>query len=229
MNMLMELLHLFFPDSCLVCGTHLMETEQIVCLSCSFELPFTEYTDFPDNPFEKKFRGRIPIEAATALLFFRKKGNTQVLIHKLKYHGYQKIGTLFGSLLGKDIQNSTRFQNLDAIVMVPLHPEKMKKRGYNQLTFFANQLAIELQIPVWDDVLIKTYQTESQTHKNKLNRFDKINEKFQGVQLDKLKGKHILLIDDVLTTGATLEACAHELLKVPLVKISLATMAVPDY
>lgn len=229
MKLIKDLLNIFFPDSCLVCGTHLIKQERHICLECGIQLPFTEFTEFENNPFEKLFRGRIPIQAATSLLYFRKNGNTQKLIHELKYRGNQDIGKYFGKILGNQIKNSERFKNPDGIIMVPLHPNKLKIRGYNQLTKFAYQLAEELNIPVFEDVLVKVNQTASQTKKNKLSRFDKLNEKFQSQNLDLIEGKHILLIDDVLTTGATLEACANEILKAKNVKISMVTIAVPDH
>jgi len=224
-----NLIDLFFPSSCVLCGSHLVTYEKTVCITCEHQLPFTEFTNFKDNPIEKKLWGRIPIQSATSLLFFRKNGNTQKLIHQLKYHGNQEIGTYFGTLLGNELKKSTRFQNLDGIVMVPLHPTKLKMRGYNQLSFFAKQLSLDLNIPIINDVLIKVSQTESQTKKDRLHRFTKLNEKFHHNNLEKISNKHILLIDDVLTTGATLEACAQELLKGNNVKISLAIMAIPDH
>jgi len=224
-----NLINLFFPSTCLLCGSHLVAYENIICVACEHRLPFTEFTNFKDNPFEKKFWGRIPLQSASSLLFFRKNGNTQKLIHQLKYHGNQEIGTYFGILMGIELKKSTRFQNLDGIVMVPLHPVKLKTRGYNQLSYFSNQISLDLNIPIINDVLIKVSQTESQTKKDRLHRFTKLNEKFHGKNLEKISNKHILLIDDVLTTGATLEACALELLKGNNVKISIVTMAIPDH
>jgi ComF family protein len=183
----------------------------------------------PNNSMEQTFLGRVPINAATALLFFKKEGISQKLIHHLKYKGKQEVGVFFGKWMGQQLNASLRFDNLDGIVMVPLHKKRMKERGYNQLTLFAKQLSKELNIPVLDKTLVKISHSSSQTKKNRLSRFEKIDERFYLTDTKKMRGKHILLIDDVLTTGATLEACANEILRTPNVKISIATMVVSDH
>lgn len=225
----MNLKNIFFPKTCVLCQEKLMGNEEIICLHCENQLPYTHFSDFPNNNFEKKFYGRIPIESATSLLFFKKQGYAQKLIHQLKYRGKQKIGSFLGEKLGIEMRKSNRFSNLDAIIMVPLHPKKQRIRGYNQLTFFARQLAVELQIPVLEHVLIKTEQSDSQTRKSRMMRFEKLKENFYLQHPEKIQGLHILLVDDVFTTGATLEACAQELLKAGNVKLSFATMAIPAH
>lgn len=224
-----DFVNIFFPKTCILCESKLVSNENVICFSCEHQLPLTNFTDFENNAFEKKFTGRIPVEQATSLLFFRKKGNTQRLIHHLKYHERQDVGDFLGEKLALSMLESNRFKNIDAIVIVPLHPKKLKSRGYNQLTTFASQLSTVLNIPILDDVLIKTHLSESQTKKDRFSRFKSVTEKFEAQNLEKIAHKHILLIDDVLTTGATIEACATELLKANNVKISLATMAIPDH
>jgi ComF family protein len=182
-----------------------------------------------DNSVEDAFKGRVFIEAGTALLFFRKKGISQELIHHLKYKGRQDIGLFFGRWMVAEFLASDRFKSIDVIVKVPLHPKKKKSRGYNQLTTFAEELSKGLGVPVIDNVLVKIGKSTSQTKKSRFSRFEKIDEKFHLVDTKTLTGKHVLLIDDVLTTGATLEACANEILRTPKVKISIATMVISDH
>lgn len=223
-----DIVNLFYPKTCLHCGNHLTIHEDFLCMHCDLLMPYTEYTDWKNNPLEKTFLGRIPVEEATALLFFRKQGITQHLIHLLKYKGVETIGKYIGDILGKRLVESQRFKTLDGIIFVPLHPKKQQQRGYNQLSLFAESLAGHLNIPLINDVLIKVKISETQTHKNRSNRFEKLNEKFQIINPERIHGKHLLLVDDVITTGATLEACANELLKAGNIKISIATIAVPE-
>ncbi len=225
---LADLINLFYPKTCLHCGNQLHKHEDYLCMFCHSQLAFTTYTDWAGNPLEKALAGRIPVEQGTALLFFRKQGITQHLIHLLKYKGEETIGTFLGHMLGELMAKSERFKDLDGIIKVPLHPKKLKKRGYNQLTLFAQSLASHLDIPVLEHVLVKVKTSETQTRKNRLNRFKEFNEKFRLIDGDAIEGKHILLVDDVITTGATLEACSNELLKAHNTKISIATMAVPE-
>ncbi len=225
MNLLKEILQVFYPSTCLICETHLNSNENLICFSCENQLPYTEFSRLEQNPFEKKLQGRLHIQAATSSLYFRKNNVTQKLIHHLKYKGLQQVGTYLAKKLGREMQASNRFNRVEGIVMVPLDQKKLKIRGYNQLTEFSKQLGKELNIPVFDNVLIKNNFTESQTHKNKNERFESLNHFFETVNLDQIKNKHILLVDDVITTGATLEQCVSELSKVENIKISLATMA----
>lgn len=225
---LQEIINLFYPKTCLHCRNHLNKHEDFLCMHCLADLPFTDFTNWENNPMEKTFTGRIPVVESTALLFFRKKGITQHLIHLLKYKGEESVGKFMGDMLGKTMKESTRFKSLDGIIVVPLHPKKQKERGYNQLSLFAETLSKYLNIPVIDDVLIKVKTSETQTLKDRLNRFEKLNEKFKMINPEHITGKHLLLVDDVITTGATLEACAIELLKADKTKISIATMAVPE-
>ncbi len=229
MNLFQDVFNLFYPAVCLTCGQHLVQSENLICSICRHQLPLTNFCNMPKNAVEETFQGRVPIEAGTALLFFRKEGVSQKLIHLLKYKGKQEIGEFFGKWMGQQLKESKRFVDIDGIVMVPLHKKRMKQRGYNQLTLFAKQLSEELNIPVFNSILVKIGQSTSQTKKNRFNRFEKINERFHIVDKDKLKGKHVLLIDDVLTTGATLEACSNEILKTPEVKISIATMVISGH
>ncbi len=222
-------MELFYPKLCIACETHLIYSEGLLCNSCRNRLPETHFINIPNNVLETSLKGRVPYVAATSLLFYRKKGVVQALIHALKYKNRQEVGVFFAHWMGAELKQSNRFKDLDGIIMVPLHKRRLKQRGYNQLTAFSNVLATYLKIPVYTDVLIKEGQASSQTKKGRMSRFEKINEKFKIIDKNVLKGKHILLVDDVFTTGATLEACATEILKTQDLKISIATMVVSDF
>lgn len=229
MNIISSIFSLFYPSICLICENHLVQNEKVICSACRHQLPETDFIENADNLIENSLRGRIPISGGTALLFFRKKGVVQKLIHALKYKNRQEIGAFFGQWIGLQLNESKRFKNIDGIVLVPLHPTRQKQRGYNQLTVFGSALSKELKVPIYHEVLVKVGRSNSQTKKSRFSRFDKISEGFHLENTNTLEGKHILLVDDVFTTGATIEACANEILKTPDVRISIATMVVSDH
>jgi len=171
------------------------------------------------------FKGRIPIKAATSLLFFEKKGMVQKLMHELKYHNKPKIGTFLGNWLGKEMVASKRFEMIDFVVPVPLHPEKERKRGYNQVHFFAKSLAQGLEAELKEDLLKKIRNSQTQTLKSRQNRFLSKEKEFILNEACEIENKHILLVDDTITSGATMQACAHLLRSVSGVRLSLASMA----
>ena len=220
-----DLWNVLFPDRCPVCDTVLMQGESLICVQCLHALPFTDFSSLPGNEMEHAFSGRVRIQNATALLYFEKNNAAQILLHKLKYKGLQEVGEFLGNLLAEEIIRSDRFNDVEAIIPVPLHPEKLKKRGYNQLTWAGKALSANLNIPFLNDVLVRTGAAISQTHKNRLERAMLIDKAFQLKNVQKIKGKHILLIDDVLTTGATLESCCNVISETEGTQISLATLA----
>ena len=171
------------------------------------------------------FYGRIKVEQATALLQFQKKGITQELLHNLKYRGKKEIGDFFGSWLGSELSEIDVYKKIEMVIPVPLHKQKLKKRGYNQVAGFGKEIAKALDIPYRDDILIKISKTSSQVFKQRFTRFNS-EEIFSLQNSEDIKGKHLLLVDDIITTGATLENCALQLLKENHVKISLATIAI---
>lgn len=225
MNYLKDVLHLFFPKICITCESKLLQSEKIICTLCRHDLPMICYKDYKDNKITKAFYGRIPIEKATSFLFYRKDGKTKDLIHHLKYKGNQEIGTFIGDWFGQILANSNEFNTIDCIIPVPLHPKKQKQRGYNQLTTFGLSLSKQLKKPYIEDVLIRTSATKTQTFKQRFERFSNNGTKFSVPDKSILTNKHILLIDDVITTGATLESCCKELFTSEKIKISIVTMA----
>lgn len=225
MQLLESLLSVFYPKSCVCCGKNLIENESVICLKCRANLPVTNFCFEVNNLVEKAFYGRIPLISATALLFYAKKGKTQTLIHQLKYRNQQEIGCFIGNWLAENMIESKRFTDITCIVPVPLHISKMRKRGYNQLTTFGQTLAKKLQIPFVENTLIRTAKNSTQTKKHRLDRWQNVSELFSVIHSKKLEKQHILLIDDVITTGATLEACYKALSVIRNIKISIACMA----
>ena len=227
--MIKNLLNLFFPEVCLACDHQLMDNEADICTNCRHELPTTNLHDEKNNSIEKIFYGRVNIEHATALFFFQKKGIVQKLIHNLKYRGFENIGTVLGKWLGYELQNSEYYKNIDIVIPVPLHKTRLKKRGYNQVEKFAQEIAVALHAEYNSDILIKTTSTKTQVFKKRLARWDSSKTSFEVKNEDLLEAKHILIVDDIITTGATIEACANQLFMANSnknLKISVATMAI---
>jgi len=223
-----DFINLLYPGVCHICDAELLKNEKLICTSCLHDLPITSYHLDNENPVIKVFYGRVKIEKATALLHFRKKAGVQQLIHDLKYRGHREIGTYFGKWLGKELADSDWFGKIDVIIPVPLHKSKLKQRGYNQVEDFGKELATALNAEYIDDVLLKISSTQTQTLKDRLSRWGKLKDTLLVQNSEKIRGKHILLVDDLVTTGATLEACAQKLNETPQVKISIATMAITD-
>jgi ComF family protein len=224
-NSLHNIFDIFFPNACVICENQLVKGEDLVCISCRSDLPFTQFSSWKNNKVEKSFEGRIPIENATSLLYYKRKGKVQKLIHQLKYKNRQEIGSLLANWLSVEMLDSKRFDKIDFIVPVPLHKRKLKKRGYNQVTTFGETLAKRLDSKFLENVLVSISKTTTQTLKTRFERLANVQEKFEITNKEILKNKHILLIDDIITTGATLEACSIKLLDIENIRISIATMA----
>jgi ComF family protein len=220
--------YLFYPKICDACGKSLLHQEEILCTSCLIKLPRTEFHSDPENDLSQVFWGRVPIEQATALMHFVKGSPYRKLIHKLKYQNRPDIGVFLGRELGGELNNSKPFQNLDFIVPVPLHPDKQKIRGYNQAERIAAGISEVMDVPVSSDNLYRNVFTKTQTKKGRYDRWENVSEVFSVRDERELTGKHLLLVDDVITTGATIEACAQVLLKVPDVKVSIASIGTVD-
>lgn len=219
---------LLFPPLCMACNQVLKGQEQVLCLSCRTDLPYTQFHLQEDNIVAKRFWGRVEIAHATALFHFTKGGKVQQLIHHLKYEDRPDAGIYAGELLGRQLQESHSFGPIDLILPVPLHPKKQRKRGYNQSAAFGQGISKVLKVPLRDDILRRAVFTESQTHKNRDERWQNVKDVFELADADSIENKHILLVDDVVTTGATLEACAIKLLEAKDVRVSIATIAMAD-
>lgn len=224
MKIFKDLLHLFYPKLCAVCKLQLVVNEVTICTSCRHDLPLTNFTDYKDNKVTQTFYGRTAIEKGYSLVFYRKSGSAKKLIHELKYKNNQNIGIFFGNWLGEILAKNKEFEDIDCIVPVPLHPKKIKIRGYNQVTKFGERLSFYLNKPLLENQLIRTTATKTQTFKARFERFNNVATKFEIRDQKKFNHKHILLIDDIITTGATLEACANEFQKCEDTKISILTM-----
>lgn len=223
-NKLHYLFDLFYPKICMSCGHALKSQEEIICIKCLLRLPKTGFHLHEDNPISRVFWGRINIEAATSYLFFSKQGRVQSLMHNLKYRGQKEVGIKLGNLFGAELKNSRLYQNIDFIVPVPLHPKKLSKRGFNQSLMIAKGLSESMQIEINQDLKRKIH-TSTQTKKSRYDRWKNVKDIFEIPDDNKLQEKKILLVDDVLTTGATLEACANKLFEVKGISICIATLA----
>lgn len=220
-----SILNLFYPRVCAACGEPLLKDEETVCLKCRYLLPKTSYELNPENPLAQTFYGRVKFHAVTACFFFAKSGKVQHLIHELKYKGNKSAGVFLGQELGKTIKDAPLFQGIDYLIPVPLHAKREKQRGYNQSLMICQGIHEVTNIPIGDKYLVREIYTETQTHKSAEERFKNVKDIFKVRFAKELEGKHILLIDDVLTTGATLESCAHALESIPGLTMSAATAA----
>lgn len=219
------IIDLFFPKVCAGCHTILITNETVFCTNCRHELPLTQYHLDPKNEAVKKFYGKIAIEHASALLYFNKKGIVQELIHNLKYKGHEEIGTVLGNWYMEDLKELILETPFDVVIPVPLHPKKFRERGYNQVTTFGKALAKGLKINYNDTLLYRKKYSKTQSKKNLIGRSENIENIFDVHFTAENQNKHFLIVDDVLTTGATLEACSKALLKIPGAKISIVCMA----
>lgn len=228
MRLLDHVLDLFYPTICAGCSEALVGGEQVLCLSCSLDLPFTRFHDDQDNVVEQRLKGRFEFEAASSLLFFHKKGRVQQMLHSLKYHRNEAAGLFMGRLLADELRASDRFATVESVVPVPLHPRKLKVRGYNQSDVIAQGME-ERGFIKRENALQRLHDNSSQTRKDTFQRWKNVEGIFDLGDGSGLQGKHVLLLDDVLTTGATLEACAKALLKIPDIKLYVATVACAEH
>ena len=220
-----NLLNVLFPDFCFGCANLLIKNEKTICSKCLHLLPLTRHNQLKESELTRVLKGIIPIEYGFSMLYFNKKGITQNLIHNLKYKNKQNIGTYLGNLYALELQNHEVSKSVDYIIPVPLHKKRLHERGYNQVTTFCNAIGEQLNILVLNNVLIKKEYLKSQTIKNKENRLENNKNAFTIQNYENLNNKHFLLVDDVFTTGATLESCARELLKIENAKVSILTIA----
>lgn len=224
-----DLLSLFFPHLCLACERNAPPYGTHICTSCKATLPESNYHIRKDNPFTEKFWGRIDLHAGTAMYLFTKESRVQHLIHNLKYNRKQEVGTILGRKLGTTLQQAPLFAGVDVIVPVPLHIRKLRIRGYNQSEVFAEGISESFGRPCIGDGMRRVVHSASQTKQSREARLHNVGEVFEVNKPKSLERKHILLVDDVLTTGATLETCASRLLELPGTRVSMATIAIATH
>lgn len=224
---LKEFWDLLFPPTCLGCQEHvLVQGEESLCTHCRARLPQTNYHLHPgDNPLFHQLAPLHAIRYAFAYLLFTKSGRTQQLLHHLKYRQRPELGRELGRWYGWTLAESAFQQHFDALVPIPLHQQKLKKRGYNQSYHFALGLGQSMGLPVWDDVVIRSFQSQTQTRKRRQQRWENVENIFIASQSEKLSGSRLLLIDDVITTGATIISCAQALQKAGCREVSCAALA----
>lgn len=221
-----ELLNLIYPNCCLVCGENLLGSEQFVCLRCVNEIPKTNYHNRRDNEAEKRFWGKVDIFRATAFFHYQKGSAFQTLIHNLKYKGCKEVGDVLGRFAAADLIENEDFASIDYIVPVPLHPNKQRKRGYNQSEYIAKGIATVMQKQLETENLYRAIENPTQTKKSVYERFENTARIFALHSPQVFENKHILLVDDVMTTGSTLEGCVMAMKDVKNLKISLFTLAI---
>jgi ComF family protein len=216
---------LFFPRYCRGCDDALISGENLICTRCLLELPRSHYHLERENPFYNKFRGRIPVTYVMTLFRFVKESRVQHLLHALKYKNQPELGIALGRMYGQDLLAANFKQQFDLIIPVPLHASRKRTRGYNQSEEFGKGLSEILDIPCSDRFMKRMIKTETQTRKSRLNRWKNVNEVFQVITPREVEGKRIPLVDDVVTTGATLEACGQALLTAGCMELSIACIA----
>lgn len=224
-NYFSDFLSLLFPQLCPACGNDLVAYEKVICTDCQYNLPQTNFHLLNDNIVARQFWGKIKLEGAYSLYYFTKGGKVQNLMHHFKYKNMPQIGNALGKIAGSQLASNPTFTSVDYIIPVPLHKSRLKERGYNQSACFAEGLAEKLKGTVEENNLVRIRATETQTHRSRFERFENMQEVFSINDAHKLKGKHVLLVDDIVTTGSTLKACALPLLEVEGLRLSIATIA----
>ncbi len=224
-NILTNIFNLFFPEECLYCGKVLEVQGKFLCFYCLSEMPLTNFSKYPKNELEALFKGRIPLKSATALVYFERKGMIQKLLHQLKYHGKPELGNFLGTWLAIEMKKNKSYDTIDYVIPVPMHPKKERERGYNQVMGFASAIAKELNVEVLPDYLKKVNNIKSQSSKTRFDRLAILKNDYKINSLTNIENKHVLLVDDVITTGATLEACGYPIIYESKAELSLASIA----
>jgi len=218
------LVSMMYPRECAACGSVLYFNECVLCLKCYIDLPRTGFHEHDDNEVSRLFWGRIRVRNATSFIIFNKDSRYRRIVHELKYNNQQQVGLEMGRLFGLELQG-TPFAEANLIHPVPLHRIKLYQRGYNQSELIARGIAQVLKIPVVTNLIIRTAVTKTQTRKSRFERWENVKDTFYIRVPEALHDKHVLLVDDVITTGATIEACAKALLEVNGLTISVASLA----
>lgn len=215
---------LLFPKNCAACGNGLARREDMICVKCLYKLPRTNFHRIQYNPVFQKFEGRMPVKSAFSFLFFHKGNLSQILLHHLKYKGRQDFGERLGTLFGKDLHDE-KFEAPDILIPLPLHPARLAFRGYNQCDSIARGMQKYLNIEIGFEVVKRVVANPSQTRKTRYDRWLNVEHIFKVVEPKAIYDRHVLLIDDVITTGSTLEACGTSLLRAGAREITIATLA----
>jgi ComF family protein len=224
--LLQDFVSLFYPELCAACETRLNNTEKHICLECRYKLPRTDFHKKTGNPAEQKFWGRAPVFRAASFFYFTKAGRVQTLMHSIKYRNMRDAAVTAGEWFGQELLTEADFASADCIIPVPLHKSRMRKRGYNQSEYFGKGLSAAMKIPLDTSSLKRIRKNETQTKKGRYKRWENVSGIFRCEETEAAEARHILLVDDVITTGATLEACVQAILAVNCRhKISIATLA----
>ncbi len=225
-TILSPFVHFFYPHNCIGCGSDIIESGNFLCLDCINDLPHTGFALHAGNPVEKNFWGRIPITSAMSEFYFSKDSVIQNCIHEFKYRGNKKLGLYLGKIMGQSMLNSNRFSNIDYLIPLPLFTAKEFKRGFNQSSILCSGINEIMDLPILTQNVKRIVHTETQTKKGRIQRWENVEKSFSVIEPQILKGKHILLVDDVITTGATVEACGREILKIEGTQLSVASLAI---
>ena len=219
---------LLFPNLCICCKGYLSNQERLICDMCNYNLPLYEFNSLKDNDLRKKFWGTLPIQECLAYLSFKQNNEVQKVMHELKYNGNKEICFAMGLTLGRLILSFDKLDDIDFIIPIPLHKKREDQRGFNQAEVIANGVSNIIKAPVLNNVVVRVINNKSQTNRNRLDRSINTDNIFKVMDLKPLEGKHILLLDDVITTGATMISCGNSLLRVKDLKLSVAGLAVAN-
>lgn len=218
--------HILFPQVCNGCGSDLVSNHHLLCLKCNEHLYETNFASLPGNPVEKTLWGRLSFQVAMSQYYFSKDSLLQQLIHQFKYKNNRELGIYFGKIMGAAFKASSRYPLPDILIPLPLFPDKERKRGYNQAALLCEGMATILDLPIIYDAVRRVRYTSTQTHKTRMERWQNVEGVFVAAPNNAIRNKHVLLVDDVITTGATMEACGNAVLEdIPGVKVSIATLA----
>lgn len=219
-----DFVHLLFPELCEGCKASLVAGEKLICIQCETSIAYTNYHSWTENATSQRIAGRFPFKYASSLAYFTEDGLIQHFVHLLKYKNKTDIGVLLGRMMGQAIRSSD--WQVDAVIPVPLHPKREAKRGYNQSYFLALGVAEILKVPLLNQSLKRVKNTSTQTEKNRIERMENVKDAFVFSPLKEQNIKHLLLVDDVLTTGATIEACALAILQQKQMELSIMSVAI---
>jgi ComF family protein len=219
------LLHMLFPSLCFGCEENSVDKEEMICIHCKLTLPFTSFEIIRNNPVEKLFWGRVPVLFSTSTFYYSEKTSIQNIIHHIKYRDQKELGIFMGNMMGDRLRILLQENNTDICMPMPLHPTREKKRGYNQASLLCEGMQQTTGIPYNDLVLERRIATDTQTQKNRTARWNNVKDVFAINLPKRIQNKNIVLVDDVITTGASMEACAHILLENGAKTVAITSLA----